>query len=286
MSQPITVGEEGYAAHIDEKPNDNQYPVNIPEQPQNNNNISMQYPVDIKQGDEISNSVEDEIVRAQIRNGFIRKVFGIVSFQLMFTFIFVLICHTSLFKYFISKNQVLWSILLSISIVLFLVSSCVLFCNRKIARRVPHNYFLLLLITISESFVCATTALQFSFEIVVASLVLTIAAALGIIIYTFNTKKDISVCRMGIMVLISQIFFFGFLNFFLRSSFLNLLYCFAGTALAGMYLVYDVQLISGKFEIEYSIEDYIFAAMELYVDIIRLFLQILRILGRFQRNNH
>lgn len=286
MSQPITVGEEGYAAHIDEKPNDNQYPINIPQQSQNNNHISVQYPVDIKQGDEISNPAEEEIVKIQIRNGFIRKVFGIVTFQLIFTFLFVLICHTPLFTHFISKNQGLWTFLLSLSIICFIVSSCILFCNRKIARRVPHNYFLLFLVTISESFVCSTMALEFSFEIVVASICLTIAAALGIILYTFNPKKDLSACRMGIMVLITQIFFFGFLNIFLRSSFLNLLYCFAGTALAGMYLIYDVQLISGKFEIEYSIEDYIFAAMELYVDIIRLFIQILRILGRFQRNNH
>ena len=51
----------------------------------------------------------------------------------------------------------------------------------------------------------------------------------------------------------------------------------------GLYLVYDVQLISGKFGIEYSIDDYIFAAMELYLDIIRLFLEILRILSKFQK---
>ena len=53
-----------------------------------------------------------------------------------------------------------------------------------------------------------------------------------------------------------------------------------------MYLVYDVQLISGKFGIQYSVDDYIFAAMELYIDIIRLFLEILRILAKFQKNNN
>jgi FtsH-binding integral membrane protein len=284
MSQPITVGEDqGYVPHFDEKPNNNQYPVNIPQRSQNDN-IEMQYPVDIKQGEGISNSLEDDqALKAQIRKGFIRKVFGIVSFQLIFTFLFVLICQTPLFKHFISKYQVLWTFLVSLSIVCFLVSSCVLVCNRKISRKVPHNYIILFLITLSESFICATMSLQFSYEIVIASLLLTIAASLGIILYTYFTKSDLSGCRMGIIVLVSQLFFFACLNFFLRSSFLNLLFCFAGTALAGMYLVYDVQLIYGKFGIEYNIEDYIFAAMQLYIDIIRLFLEILRIVGKFQK---
>jgi FtsH-binding integral membrane protein len=60
---------------------------------------------------------------------------------------------------------------------------------------------------------------------------------------------------------------------------------FGVTALIGIYLVYDVQLITGKFGIEYSIDDYVFASMELYIDIIRLFLQILRILGKLKNNN-
>ena len=91
---------------------------------------------------------------------------------------------------------------------------------------------------------------------------------------------------MTLMVLVAQLIFFGFLNLFIRSQFIHMLCCLGCTALVGMYLVYDVQLISGKFGIEYSIDDYIFAAMELYIDIIRLFLEILRILGKFQKNNN
>ena len=62
--------------------------------------------------------------------------------------------------------------------------------------------------------------------------------------------------------------------------------CLGGTVVVGFYLVYDVQLISVKFGNEYSIDDYVFAAMELYIDIIRLFLEILRIIGTLQKNNN
>ena len=276
MNDNIEVGnDKGYAPQIDENQNNS---------PENNNNVSQQYPVDIKQGDDLSNStVEDPIIKAQLRNGFIRKVFGIVTFQLIFSFLFILFCQTKIIKQFISKHQTLCTLLLTTSIICFIVFTCILACNRRIARKVPHNYILLFFITLSESITCSSVALQYSFEIVVSSIVLTIAAALGIIIYTLRTKSDLSGCKMGLMAFISQLFFFGFLNLFIRSSFFNLLYSFAGTALVGFYLVYDAQLISGKFGNEYSIDDFVFAAMELYIDIIRLFIEILRIIGRFQK---
>lgn len=288
MSQTISVGEgQDYAKQIDENKNNSQFsPVEIPQEVGNDNAIPQQYPVDVKQSMEMSNSPEEEpMVKAQIRNGFIRKVYGIVTFQLIFTFFFILISHTKPIKNFIAQNQALWTLLFSFSIICFIVSSCVLVCKRGLARRVPHNYIILFFITLSESIVCATASLQYSFEIVVASIILTIAATLGIIIYTLRTKRDLSSFGMALTAFVAQLFFFGFINLFIRSRFLDMLYCLAATALIGMYLVYDVQLISGKFGKEYSIDDYIFAAMELYIDIIRLFMQILRILGKLQKRN-
>lgn len=47
----------------------------------------------------------------------------------------------------------------------------------------------------------------------------------------------------------------------------------------GIYIIYDTQLIVGNKENKYTIDDYIFAAMALYIDIIRMFIYILRILG-------
>ena len=278
MDQGNTVGEEQHYPQVDEKPNN-------PQVRGNDNKISQQYPVDIKQNNEISNSEEDPIIKAQLRNGFIRKVFGIVTFQLIFSFLFILMCNTKVVKKFISRNQTFWVLMTLSSVICFIISACILICNRRLARKVPHNYILLFFVTLSESILCATAALHYSFDIVVTSILLTIGAALGIIIYTLRTKRDLSACGMALMTFVSQLFFFGFINLFIRSKFLDLLYCFGVTALIGIYLVYDVQLITGKFGIEYSIDDYVFASMELYIDIIRLFLQILRILGKLKNNN-
>ena len=289
MSQNITVGEgQDYMPQLDENKNNSQFsPVEAPaHEIGDNNNVSQQYPVDIKQNLDSQNMEEDPIIKAKLRNGFVRNVFGIVTFQLTFTFFFILICHSKFVKKFITHHETFWTILFSSSILCFLICSCILVCNRTLSRKVPQNYILLSIITISVSIICSSTSLQYSFDIVVASILLTIGAALGIIIYTLRAKRDLSGCGMALAAFVAQLFFFGFINLFIRSKFLDMLYCLAGTALIGMYLVYDVQLISGKFGNEYSIDDFIFASMELYIDIIRLFLRILRILGESQANNH
>jgi FtsH-binding integral membrane protein len=47
----------------------------------------------------------------------------------------------------------------------------------------------------------------------------------------------------------------------------------------GIYIIYDTQLIVGNKQNKYSIDDYIFAAMALYIDIVRLFLYLIRIMA-------
>ena len=51
----------------------------------------------------------------------------------------------------------------------------------------------------------------------------------------------------------------------------------------GIYIIYDTQLIVGEKSEKFSIDDYIFAAVCLYIDIVRLFLYILRILAASKR---
>jgi protein lifeguard len=50
-----------------------------------------------------------------------------------------------------------------------------------------------------------------------------------------------------------------------------------------LYIIYDTQLIVGNKQNKLEIDDYIFAAMALYIDIVRLFIYILRILGAAKR---
>lgn len=60
----------------------------------------------------------------------------------------------------------------------------------------------------------------------------------------------------------------------------SLVYACLGALLFSVYLVYDTQMMMGG-KHKYSIhpEEYIFAALNLYVDIINIFIMILGIIG-------
>jgi FtsH-binding integral membrane protein len=63
---------------------------------------------------------------------------------------------------------------------------------------------------------------------------------------------------------------------------LQLLYAAGGVLLFSCYLVYDTQLIVGgkHAKFQFSVDDYVFAALNLYLDIINLFIYILQLLNQ------
>ena len=67
--------------------------------------------------------------------------------------------------------------------------------------------------------------------------------------------------------------------FFIRSNGLSIVIAIAFSALYAFYLIVDTQLIMGGRRNELTLDNYILGAMLLYIDIIQLFLNLLRILG-------
>ncbi len=57
-------------------------------------------------------------------------------------------------------------------------------------------------------------------------------------------------------------------------------YASAGALIFSMYIVYDTQLMmGGNHKLSIDPEEYVFAALSLYLDIVNLFLYILTIIG-------
>jgi FtsH-binding integral membrane protein len=249
-----------------------------------------EYPVEIKTQEPGSHSdegeeVSDSQIQMAVRAGFIRKVYGILSIQLLITFGAVFFCQIKPIKSLIFKNQALSGNLVVFSSLLFLVLFLCLACCRGLSRKVPYNYLFLLGITICEAIACAIASSIYSFQIVALALLLTIVATLAITFYACTTKNDFSTCRVGLYVIFSQMFTIGIIAVLFRIRALYAFYTFGMTGVVGIYLVYDTQLILGKLGVGYSVDDYIFATLEIYMDIIRLFLLILRILGNSSRRN-
>lgn len=80
-----------------------------------------------------------------------------------------------------------------------------------------------------------------------------------------------------------SLFFFGLFAAILvpsgKMSILNVIYSALGALLFMAFLAFDTQLIMGGKKYEIDPEDYVFAALMLYVDVIYIFLFILSLLG-------
>lgn len=82
------------------------------------------------------------------------------------------------------------------------------------------------------------------------------------------------------MIVLSAVLLVLFIvTLFTNSPFINNLYCAVGVFLFGIYLIIDTQMILGGKAAELAIDEYAVAAMLIYIDIIQIFLYILRFLG-------
>ena len=53
-----------------------------------------------------------------------------------------------------------------------------------------------------------------------------------------------------------------------------------GVLVFSLFLVYDTQLLVGGRKYELSEEEYVFAALTIYIDVIQIFLYLLELFGR------
>jgi len=81
------------------------------------------------------------------------------------------------------------------------------------------------------------------------------------------------------MMILMVLIIFGIVTIFWRNPIVQLIYACLGALLFSIYLIYDTQLVVGKGTFSYSLDDAYLAAIQLYLDVINLFLFILQILG-------
>ena len=220
------------------------------------------------------------------RLNFIRKVYGILAVQLLISTVFVLIGTFFINLGELTKTmQSIFSVGIIVSIILSYVMVIAIVCC--VGRVYPANYICLFIFTLAESFLLMLVGAQYEPRSVIIALAMTAAATCALSVYALTTKTDFTPW-VGVMWMI----LFGFIVFsilyaiFIRpfaSYKFNKTYyfigCIIGLIIYSIYLIIDTQLMIGKFGLKYEIDDYIIVALNLYLDIINLFLYILRLFG-------
>jgi len=222
-----------------------------------------------------------KMANKEVRRGFIRKVYGVLAVQLLWT---VLIATPFQFvgNLWLKSNS--W--LLILSMVMSLVLICALTCCRETVRTWPSNEILLFAFTTCEGVLVGFVSAQYTWQSVILAMGITIVVVLALTAYATFTETDFTgygiYLFVALVVLISSSCVVSILAMcgVALSWTLVILDLFA-VLLFSMYIVYDTQLIiGGKHEHEFSIDDHVIAALTLYLDIINLFLHLLRLLGQ------
>ena len=241
---------------------------------------------DIEKNNYQSEANEQIQIDHMIRRGFIIKTYGILLSQLCITLCFILISLSDSARKILTDNINLAYVLLIISAIITVVILCMFICCRSTARNSPINYILLFAFTICMSYYCFCLCAFYEPYMVLKALGLTIGATCGLTLYAFKTKTDYTYCGFFLFALIFLIPLAGLFIFLTQPTYYYVLFIvIAGIVLYSLYIIYDTQLILGELGLKYRIDDYVLAALNLYIDIIYLFIRILQLLSLLQGKN-
>lgn len=126
-----------------------------------------------------------------------------------------------------------------------------------------------------------------STQTVLIALLVTIFVVLGVTLFSMQTKIDFTRHWFAIFCLslafISFTFVFSIVIWF--STIAQAIYGGLGALLMILFLAIDTQmLIGGKRRLQFSQEDYIYVALQIYLDICYIFIYILTALGSQERS--
>jgi FtsH-binding integral membrane protein len=233
--------------------------------------------LDIKNSEEFEKE-QEEIIHKKMRLGFIRKVYGILSVQLLITVILCGLSFNESVKTFMIESTGFFWVAMSLSIILAIP----LLCFKSIARKVPLNYFILFIWTLSEAYMVACVCSLYDGKVVIMAAIATLVVTGSITLYAFYTKEDFTFLGSFLFSAVSLLILLSIFSFLI--PFTYTIVCILGVFIYSLYLLYDTQLILGKVGTEFSVDDYILASICIYVDILQIFLYILEILARLNNN--
>ncbi|KAK3769647.1 hypothetical protein RRG08_004899 [Elysia crispata] len=205
-----------------------------------------------------------------IRMGFMRKVYGILSAQLLVTTLVaaVFMTHEGIQEY-VQQNH--WMMTMSLFGTLG-----VLFALMWKRHETPTNYILLGVFTLMEAYCIGVIVTFYKVPSVVEAFLLTLGLTIGLTLYTFQSKKDFTSWHAPAVMCLYSLIVVSFIQILIPVPIVHMGISLAGAALFCIFIVVDTHMLMTRL----SPEEYIMAAINLYLDILNLFLYILRILAR------
>jgi FtsH-binding integral membrane protein len=226
-----------------------------------------------------------DAVDETLRAGFVRKVFGILSAQLAVTFGIISIFNfnhdVKAYVDMRSPQAHTWPFITAVTVSFACLIT--LTCCANQARTHPNNLIFLSIFTIAEGVVLGVACAAYAVEAILLAVGITSLVVGGLTAYAMYTKTDFTGSGPYLFNMLFAMLIYGFIMaFFPPLRTLQLLYSAIGVVLFSFYLIFDVQLVvaSKHNRFRFGIDDYVFASLNIYLDIINLFIRILQLVGR------
>jgi protein lifeguard len=209
------------------------------------------------------------------RMQFIRKVYAILTVQILLTTVISSISFFSTgFKTWIQTNQWMMWVSLFGAIGFMLLT----FWKRK---SFPMNLIFLGVFTALEAYSIAVITSFYESRIVLQALVFTAGIFVFLSLFACQSKYDFTSWMPYLFGALWVLILFGFMSAFSpHTKTIELGYGIVAALIFSGYILVDTQLIIRH----YHVEEEIAAAISLYLDILNLFLAILRILNSQNKN--
>ncbi|KAK1295766.1 BI1-like protein [Acorus calamus] len=208
----------------------------------------------------------------ELRWAFIRKIYSILTAQLLITVavsaVVVFVHPVSHFFVATTGGLVLYIVLI---ITPFITLCPLYFCY----QRHPINYLLLTVFTVSLSFAVGLSCAFTKGKVILEAAILTAAVVVSLTLYTFWAARrghDFNFLGPFLFASIFVLMIFALIQIFFPLGRLSLM-IYGGLAaiIFSGYIIYDTDNLIKR----YSYDEYIWAAVSLYLDIVNLFLALL-----------
>ncbi|XP_077810275.1 protein lifeguard 2 isoform X9 [Macaca mulatta] len=212
----------------------------------------------------------------KVRRVFIRKVYTILLIQLLVTLAVVaLFTFCDPVKDYVQANPAwYWA-----SYAVFFATYLTLACCSGPSIPLPCFSFQ----TLSMAYLTGMLSSYYNTTSVLLCLGITALVCLSVTVFSFQTKFDFTSCQGVLFVLLMTLFFSGLILAILLPfqyvPWLHAVYAALGAGVFTLFLALDTQLLMGNRRHSLSPEEYIFGALNIYLDIIYIFTFFLQLFG-------
>nr|XP_042906897.1 uncharacterized protein LOC107452439 isoform X2 [Parasteatoda tepidariorum] len=146
------------------------------------------------------------------------------------------------------------------------------FADKKVRRAFVRK-------TLCMSYIMGSISCVYDTNAVLMAIGICVIVCFVVTVFSFYTKFDFTNCGGIMCILLIVLLIFGIVAIIVRSHTMTMVYAGVGALVFMAFLAYDTQLIMGGKMHAINPEEYVFAALSLYVDVMYIFMYILMLFG-------